>query len=104
MGLSKSIFDELEYEKCYFLFSDGCSKGKFKVLKHVKTFKVTGAYHAVKLRHSLVYDIYSILRGYCTPGPCIFSKNKATLDKLKKYTMGLIRNVPRNSKITFFFQ
>ena len=46
------------------------------------------------------------LRGYCTPGPfwrlCAFSQ------KIKqhwtKYPMDLIRNVPRNSKITVLFQ
>ena len=47
------------------------------------------------------------LRGYCTPGPyfwrfCVFSQKIKHL--WTKYPMDLIRNVPRNSKITVLFQ
>ena len=52
-------------------------------------------------------DLFVLLRGYCTPGPyfwrlCAFSQ------KIKqfrtKYPMDLVRNVPRNSKITVLLQ
>ena len=48
-----------------------------------------------------------VLRGYCTPGPyfwriCAFSQNIKQLRT--KYPMDLVRNVPRNSKITVLLQ
>ena len=47
------------------------------------------------------------LRGYCTPGPyfwrfCAFSQKIKQL--WTKYPMDLVRNVPRNSKITVLLQ
>ena len=47
------------------------------------------------------------LRGYCTPGPyfwrlCAFSQKIKQLRT--KYPMHLVRNVPRNSKITVLLQ
>ena len=47
------------------------------------------------------------LRGYCTPGPyfwrlCTFSQKIKQLRT--KYPMELVRNVPRNSKITVLLQ
>ena len=47
------------------------------------------------------------LRGYCTPGPyfwrlCAFSQKIKQLRT--KYSMDLVRNVPRNSKITVLLQ
>ena len=64
-----------------------CTNGSEKLLRHLR--------------------IKSILRGYCTSGPyfwrfCAFSQ------KIKqprtKYPMDLVRNVPRNSKITILLQ
>ena len=47
------------------------------------------------------------LRGYCTPGP-YFSRFCAFSQKIKQlrttYPMDLVRNVPRNSKITGLLQ
>ena len=47
------------------------------------------------------------LRGYCTPGPyfwrlCAFSQR--IKQHWSKYPMDLVRNVPRNSKITVLLQ
>ena len=51
--------------------------------------------------------LYTFLRGYCTPGPyfgrlCAFSQNIKQLRT--KYSMDLVRNVPRNSKNTVLLQ
>ena len=50
---------------------------------------------------------FFLLRGYCTSGPyfwrlCAFSQKIKQL--LTKYPMDLVRNVPRNSKITVLLQ
>ena len=50
---------------------------------------------------------YYLLRGYCTSGPyfwrfCAFSQKIKQLRT--KYPMDLVRNVPRNSKITILLQ
>ena len=53
------------------------------------------------------YFVNNCLRGYCTPGPyfwrlCAFSQKIKQLRT--KYPMDLVRNVPRNSKITVLLQ
>ena len=52
-------------------------------------------------------DFSDPLRGYCTPGPyfwrlCAFSQKRKQLRT--KYPMDLVRNVPKNSKITVLLQ
>ena len=56
---------------------------------------------------SVFNDKSVILRGYCTPGPyflrlCAFSQKIKQL--WTKYPMDLVRDVPRNSKITVLLQ
>ena len=58
-----------------------------------------------KFDHFLL--IFDALRGYCTTGPyfwrlCAFSQKIKQLRT--KYPMDLVRNVPRNSKITVLLQ
>ena len=57
--------------------------------------------------HRIVWKVFHILRGYCTSGPyfwrfCAFSQKIKQL--WTKYPMDLVRNVPRNSKITILLQ
>ena len=57
--------------------------------------------HMFHTKHSI------LLRGYCTPGPyfwrlCVFSQKIKQIWTM--YPVHLIRNVPRNSKITVSFQ
>ena len=54
-----------------------------------------------------LFYFFVCLRGYCTPGPyfwrlCAFSQQIKQLRT--KYPMDLVRNVPRNSKITVLLQ
>ena len=53
------------------------------------------------------YPFFSVLRGYCTSEPyflrlCAFSQKIKQL--WTKYPMDLVRNIPRNSKITVLLQ
>ena len=54
-----------------------------------------------------IHTAKETLRGYCTPGP-YFLRLWAFSQKIKqlwtKYPMDLVRNVPRNSKITVLLQ
>ena len=60
------------------------------------------------LEHFIIVKfIFKNLRGYCTSGPyfwrfCVFSQK--IKQPRKKYPMDLVRNVPRNSKITILLQ
>ena len=53
------------------------------------------------------YVLHCFLRGYCTSGP-YFARLRAFSQKIKhlwtKYPMDLLRNIPRNSKITVLLQ
>ena len=57
--------------------------------------------------HTWKFLFKTYLRGYCTSGPC-FWRFCAFSQKIKqlrtKYPMDLVRNVPRNSKITILLQ
>ena len=84
-----------------------------------KTKKLGSGMHLIFVRLG-VFHLYSeiplegntsflflVLRGYCTPGPyfwrlCAFSQKIKQLRT--KYPMDLVRNVPRNSKITVLLQ
>ena len=58
-------------------------------------------------KHDLVVILMLSLRGYCTSGP-YFWRLCAFSDKIKqlwtKFPMDLVRNIPRNSKITVLLQ
>ena len=61
----------------------------------------------LKNLNTFLCQIWLLLRGYCTPGPyfgrlCAFSQKIKQLRT--KYSMDLVRNVPRNSKNTVLLQ
>ena len=74
-------------------------------------------YSILKMKPGMIHIKTMLIRGYCTPSldlilpaplDLVFEDFCVFYPKIKKlstkYPMDLIKNVPRNSKISFFFQ